>query len=96
MQVKLDEKLKKELEKIKKQNSKLFQRVEKQLALFAINPKPKHPSLRVHKLSGEFENMRSISITGSIRMTYLQTNDEAHFFDIGTHDEVYRLELTRS
>ncbi|MBI4036234.1 plasmid stabilization protein [Candidatus Daviesbacteria bacterium] len=88
MQIRLDGKLQKELEVLSKKDLKLFKKVQKQLNLFADNPK--HKSLRVHKLSGELENMRSISITKSIRMSYLQNGNEAYFFDIGTHDEVYR------
>lgn len=88
MHIRLDEKLQKELEEITKKDSKLSKRIQKQLTLFAINPK--HKSLRVHKLSGELENMWSISITKSIRVSYLQSGDEAYFFDIGTHDEIYR------
>ncbi len=88
MQIRLDEKLKKELDKITQKDLKLSKRIQKQLALFAVNPKYK--SLRVHKLSGELENMRSISITKSLRMTFLQSGGEAYFFDIGTHDEVYQ------
>lgn len=88
MQIRLDEKLQKELEALSKKDLKLFKKVQKQLKLFADNPK--HKSLRVHKLSRELENMRSIAITKSIRMSYLQSGNEAYFFDIGTHDEVYR------
>lgn len=88
MNIRLDSKLKKELKKIRENNPKLTKRIEKQLALFTTNPQ--YPSLRVHKLSGELENIWSISISKGIRMTYLQSGDEAYFFDIGTHDEVYK------
>lgn len=88
MNIRLDSKLKKELEKIQKNNPQLSKRIEKQLALFVINPQ--HPSLRVHKLSGELKNIWSISISKGIRMTYLQNGDEVYLFDIGTHDEVYK------
>lgn len=78
----------KELAKIKKKDKKLFQRIEKQLALFKNNPT--HPSLRLHKLSGDLEDLRSISITRGIRMVYILTEQTAYFTDIGTHDEVYK------
>lgn len=86
--IKLDDELKIELEKIKKNNPQLTKRIEKQLAHFTTNPQ--HPSLRVHKLSGELENIWSISVSKGVRMTYLQSGDEAYFFDIGSHDEVYQ------
>lgn len=88
MNLRFDEKLKKELEKIKRKNPRLASRINKQLALFQLDPK--HNSLRVHKLSGELDNIWSISINKSLRMTYLQNDDEAYFYDIGTHEEVYR------
>lgn len=88
MQIRLDEKLQKELEEINRKDPKFSNRIKKQLTLFTLDPR--HKSLRVHKLSGELDNMWSISITKSIRMAYLQSGDEAYFFDIGTHDEVYR------
>ena len=88
MQIRLDEKLQKEIKEIKKKDSKLFGKIQKQLSLFVANSK--HRSLRVHKLSGKLDNIWSISITKDIRITYLQDGDEAYFFDIGTHDEVYK------
>lgn len=80
--------VKRKLRKITIKNRLLSQRIEKQLDLFTQNPQ--HPSLRFHKLSGGLENLWSISITKSIRMTYVQTDDTAIFTDIGTHDEVYQ------
>ncbi len=79
----------KELTKIKRKDKKLIENIEKQLHIFELNPK--HPSLRIHKLTGKLGNAWSISITMKIRMLY-QLIDEstAYFFDIGTHDEVYK------
>lgn len=78
----------KELAKIKKKDKKLFQRIEKQLALFKSDSM--HLSLRLHKLSGELEELWSISITRSIRMVYILAEETAYFIDIGSHDEVYK------
>lgn len=88
MNMRFSDDVTKKLTKIKRKDKKLSLKIEKQLALFAQNPK--HPSLRLHKLTGELQNLWSISITKSVRMTYLQKQDEAHFTDIGTHDEVYK------
>ena len=72
-----------------KKDKKLANRVEKQLSLFQNNPK--HPSLRLHKLTGNFENRWSISITINVRMVYLKLEENvAYFIAIGTHDQVYR------
>ncbi len=77
------------LKKIKKKEYKLTTQINKQLKLFQTHPK--HPSLRIHKLSGKVQNRWSISITKNIRMVYiLLKSDEAYFIAIGTHDKVYR------
>jgi len=79
----------KEILSIQQKDKKLVERIEKQIKLFEDNPK--HPSLRIHKLSGKINNMWSISITMSVRMIYiLLDEDTALFVKIGTHEEVYR------
>jgi addiction module RelE/StbE family toxin len=89
MDIKLSLLVDKELAKIKRKDKKLSDKISKQLSLLTANPK--HPSLRLHKLSGSADDIWSISITMSIRMLYkLLEDDTAYFFDIGTHDEVYR------
>lgn len=81
--------IQKEIRRIAKKDKKLASRIEKQIALFEEDPK--HPSLRIHKLSGSLENMWSISITMSIRMVYiLIEKDHALFVKIGTHDQAYK------
>lgn len=80
--------LDKRLQKLLKTNSQLGLKIEKQFELFSQNHR--HPSLKTHKLSGELNNLWSISITKSLRMTYILVGDEAHFIDFGTHDQVYR------
>jgi len=89
MHIKLAPLVDKELNRIKQKDKKLSDRIAKQLALFAANPK--HPSLRLHRITGSTENLWSISITMSIRMLYaLIEEDIAYFFDIGKHEDVYR------
>lgn len=88
MTIRFSDEIIKKLRRIERKNKKLSLKIEKQLSLFAQNPK--HPSLRLHKLTGELQNLWSISITKGIRMTYLRKQEEAYFTDIGTHDEVYK------
>lgn len=88
MKVRLDRDLLRQLEGIKRKDPKLARKVEKQLVVFSGNPK--HVSLRTHKLSGKLNNLYSISITKSIRMTYILLGEEAYFTKIGTHNEVYK------
>ncbi len=82
-------KLDKKLLKILKRDIDLFGLIEKQLALFEINEK--HPSLRIHKLKGKLKEYWSLSVGRGIRMIYYIENSEAYFVDIGTHEEVYRV-----
>lgn len=80
----------KKIKDINKQDPKLSRKIHKQLSIFLENPK--HPSLRIHKLSGKLKNYYSISVTKGFRMTYIVSGsgDVAHFTKIGTHDEVYK------
>lgn len=77
-----------QLKEINKKDQKLSKKIYKQLSLFLQNPR--HPSLRIHKLSGKIKNQYSISITSGFRMTYFLAEGKAHFTKIGTHDEVYQ------
>ncbi len=76
------------LRKIKTKDKQLAKKIEKQLNLFQQNHL--HPSLRIHKLSGNLENMWSISIDKSLRMLFFLDSSGAYFFDLGTHDQVYK------
>ena len=50
-----------------------------------------NPILKDHSLKGKKVPLRSFSITGDIRITYWSISNEAViFFDIGTHNQVYR------
>ena len=78
----------KKLQFIRKNNKKLYKKIIKQLDLFQENPT--HKSLRLHKINRKKgENIWSISIDKGYRMLYLE-DGTIYFFDIGTHDEVYR------
>ncbi|HSW48458.1 MAG TPA: type II toxin-antitoxin system mRNA interferase toxin, RelE/StbE family [Candidatus Saccharimonadales bacterium] len=89
MNIKFSPDTAKDLKIIKRKDKKLASKIEKQLLLFQSNPK--HPSLRIHKLSGSQKDTWSISITMSIRMVYKMPDDNtAYFIDIGTHDQVYK------
>ncbi|MEK7165178.1 MAG: type II toxin-antitoxin system mRNA interferase toxin, RelE/StbE family [Patescibacteria group bacterium] len=80
--------LEKELKKIKSKDLQLIRRIEKQLNLFQQNHL--HPSLRVHKLSGNLKNIWSIAIDKNYRMLFVYDDNGVYFFDIGTHDQVYK------
>ena len=88
MEFRVSDELNHEIKKIKKRDKKLYVKIEKQLFLFKQNNK--HPSLRLHKLTGDQTGIWSMSIDKNMRMLFIVIDDEAHFFDLGTHDEVYR------
>jgi len=77
-----------ELKKIKQKQPQLFKKIQKQLKLFKENIQ--HPSLRTHKLKGNLSDTWSISIEGNVQLIYTIKNNEAIFFKIGNHDDVYR------
>ncbi len=80
--------IQKEITNIRQKDQKLAERIQKQIALFEESPK--HPSLRTHKLSGNMNNMWSISVTMSIRLVYILVDkDTALFVKMGTHEDVY-------
>lgn len=96
--IKFSPDLSKKLEQIKLRDLKLFTRIQRKLELFQSDPK--HPSLRLHKVTREVKNAWSISINKSIRILYTDLEEDLfsegkqshglYFFEIGTHDEVYR------
>ena len=83
----------KELSKIKRSDPKLGQKVITKLKILETDPR--HPSLRMHQLSGKRKNEWSISVDKSIRILFLLLdNDEAYLSHVGTHDQVYRVQRT--
>ncbi|MDO8429291.1 MAG: type II toxin-antitoxin system mRNA interferase toxin, RelE/StbE family [Candidatus Daviesbacteria bacterium] len=78
----------KQLNQIQKRDRKLYKQILKQLNLLQQNPKLK--SLRLHRITREVKNTWSISINKNYRMIYTETDEASYFYDIGTHDEVYR------
>lgn len=42
-----------------------------------------------HPLTGAMAGKRAFSITGDIRVIYVETEDEIIFLDVGTHAQVY-------
>ncbi len=80
--------LEKKLKRIKTNDRQLTGKIQKQLDFFQQNHF--HPSLRIHKLTGNLANIWSISVDRNYRMLFFLTENEAYFFDIGTHNQVYK------
>ncbi len=48
-----------------------------------------HHSLNNHALIGKFKGIRSINITGDVRVHYEEINDVVIFINIDNHSELY-------
>lgn len=86
--IKFSPDLYKKLQIIRRKDFRLFKKIQKQLKLFQIDPR--HKSLRLHKITREVKNVWSISIDMSVRMLYIDEDEEFYFFALGSHDEVYK------
>lgn len=75
----------KEYSKIIHNNSLLEKKIKKQLLLILRNPK--HPSLRLHKLTSS--SFWSISINKSIRVIVKLEHDWVTATQVGKHEDVY-------
>lgn len=72
-----------------KRHPDLIGQYEKTLRLLELNPS--HPSLRLHKLLGKHDDLYSVSINISYRITLelILREDMIIPVDIGSHDQVY-------
>ncbi len=75
--------------KFLKRHPELHNQYRKTLELLELNPK--HPSLRLHKLTGPISNLHSVSINISYRMTleFLVEGNAILPVNIGKHEDVY-------
>jgi addiction module RelE/StbE family toxin len=72
----------------KKCSVKVQRQFKKRLKLFLENPH--HPLLENHVLHGEWQDFRSINVTGDYRALYYYLDDDlAEFFVIDTHSNLY-------
>lgn len=67
----------------------LVKQYEKTLKLLELNPH--HPSLRLHQLKGKFQQLYSVSINISYRITLqlIITDKNIILVDVGSQEEVY-------
>lgn len=88
MKIEYSRRFKKNYQKRIAQNSKLKKQFKKRLKLFLNSTD--YPLVRDHALTGELSGFRSFSITGDIRLIYQITKNSLVFYDIGTHNQLYR------
>ncbi|ATI02412.1 MULTISPECIES: hypothetical protein [Cycloclasticus] len=76
--------------KFSKQHPELKEQYRKALLLLAANPK--HPSLRLHKLSGKLAGLSSVSINASYRITleFVISEKAILLVNVGSHDRAYK------
>ena len=88
MKIEYSHRFKKNYQKRIVRNNKLNKQFKKRLRLFLNTPN--YPLLRDHALTGELSGFRSFSITGDVRLIYQITKNSLIFYDIGTHNQLYR------
>lgn len=66
-------------------------RTQYQRTLELLELDPSHPSLRLHKLKGEFRDLHSVFINYAYRITleFLVEGKSILLVNVGSHDEVY-------
>lgn len=69
-------------------NEKVLTQFKERLTLF-MNSELDYP-LHDHALVGKLAGMRAFSVTGDIRVIYIELEDSIVFLDIGSHNQVYR------
>jgi addiction module RelE/StbE family toxin len=65
-------------------------RVKFKVRLSILLENQNNPQLNKHKLSGPYNNLWSINITGDIRAIYQQIDNIYLFSAIGSHSELYK------
>jgi mRNA-degrading endonuclease YafQ of YafQ-DinJ toxin-antitoxin module len=86
MTIEHSDKFSKKLDKLKKRDKLIENKIKQKLKYLLCDPK--HPSLRLHKLKGE-RDFWSISIDTDLRVLFIYQDWGILLIDIGGHDEVY-------
>jgi addiction module RelE/StbE family toxin len=87
MKIRLHKNFKKSFDKRVKTDQKLRQKFNERLDLF--RSERMNPLLRDHALKGDMLGYRSFSVTGDVRVIYIETDELIVLVDIGTHNQVY-------
>jgi len=75
--------------KFLKKHPGLVSQYEKSLKILEVNPQ--HPSLRLHQLKGKLNDLHSVSINVSYRITleFYFADKEIVLVNVGHHDDIY-------
>ncbi len=79
----------KRAKKFLRKHPEIHSQYRKTLELLELNPR--HPSLRLHELTGRLQGLSSVSINISYRIVLeLEINEkEIILINVGSHDQVY-------
>lgn len=88
MKVKLHKRFRKHYKQRILPHKNLDNRFEERYHLFLENSS--NPILKDHALIGTMKGYRAFSVTGDIRVVYRTEHDTILFYDIGTHNQVYK------
>jgi mRNA-degrading endonuclease YafQ of YafQ-DinJ toxin-antitoxin module len=79
----------KRLNKIVRKNTKLAEKIDKQINL--LNTNPEHHSLALHKINDPERNLWSMTVKGNVRILFKYTDEGILLTNIGNHDKVYKI-----
>ena len=69
-------------------SEKIQIKINERLAIFLVDEFS--PILNNHNLHGEYENCRSINVTGDFRLIYMKmSGDVRYLLEVGTHNQLY-------
>ena len=88
MKIKYKKAFLKNYQKRIKSNKNLVKKFNERLLTFADNPSDSQ--LRNHRLTGGMNDYFSFSITGDIRVVYRIIDNIVYFYDVGSHNQVYK------
>jgi addiction module RelE/StbE family toxin len=68
-------------------DEKLSKQYDKRINMFITGHRD--APINDHALTGDMQGRRAFSITGDIRVVYIEFEDKIIFIDVGTHSQVY-------
>jgi len=86
--IKLAKRFRKNLDRRFEGNRSAERLIKERIKLFLLDRT--NPLVNDHRLLGRLSNYRSFSITGDIRIIYMEYEEYYLFMDIGTHNQIYK------
>jgi addiction module RelE/StbE family toxin len=86
--IKRDQTFEKHFKQRIKPNSMLTNQFKERLLLFMTGERGR--PIYDHALTGKLDGKRAFSVTGEIRVVYVELEDAIVLLDVGTHSQVYK------